>query len=258
MLALENLSVSLGGRPVLHGVSLAVAPGEVVGLIGPNGAGKSTLMRAAAGQLAHEGGARIRGEAVHAMPAIQRARLLSYLPQARTLAWAMSVADLVGLARLPWRGPFASMDAEDRAAVARALALFDLTALADRRATEMSGGELARALAARAVAQETPLLIADEPAAGLDPAHQIGMMQALRTLADAGRAVLVSLHDLTLAARWCDRVVLMDAGRIVADGRPADVLTAERLRQVFAISAHVAEIDGALAVTPLRLAGGAP
>ena len=111
-------------------------------------------------------------------------------------------------------------------------------------------------LAARAVAQETPLLIADEPAAGLDPAHQIGMMAALRAIAGTGRAVLVSLHDLTLAARWCDRIVLMDRGTIAADGRPGDVLTAARLRAVFGVTAHVGEIDGAPAVIPLHLAEG--
>ncbi len=258
MLALENLSVDLGGRPVLRDVSLSVAPGEVVGLLGPNGAGKSTLMRAAAGQLRHEGSARIGGEAVSSLDALRRARLLAYLPQARTLAWALSVADLVSLGRMPWRGPFTPAGADDREAVTRALELFDLTDLAERRATEISGGELARALAARAVAQDTPLLLADEPAAGLDPAHQIGMMRALRALARKNRAILVSLHDLTLAARWCDRVVLMQAGRIAADGPPAQVLTADRLRQVFAVSAHVGEIAGALAVTPLDLAEGGP
>lgn len=256
MLTVRDLAVSLSGRPILHGLKLSVGAGEIVGLVGPNGAGKSTLMRAAAGQLAFSGDIAVDGRPLAAFSPIERARRLAFLPQARSIAWGMTVADCVGLGRLPWRGPFARATGTDRAAVEEAMALFDVRSLAGRRADEISGGELARALAARAVAQGTPLLIADEPVAGLDPAHQIAMMTAFRSLAGKGRAIFVSMHDLTLAARWCDRIVLLSAGRIAAQGAPRDVLSPAGLRDVFGVDAHVGEIDGGLTITPLKLAEG--
>ena len=134
--------------------------------------------------------------------------------------------------------------------------LLDVDGLAERPATQLSGGEQARVLAARAVAQDTPFLIADEPASGLDPAHQISMMLAFRAVAAKGRCVLVSLHDLTLAARWCDRVVVLDGGRVAADGEPGTVLDADLLRSVYGVTAHVAYEAGKLVLAPLALSDG--
>ncbi|WP_372893575.1 ABC transporter ATP-binding protein [Rhodosalinus sp.] len=237
-LALRNLSVTLRGRDVLRDVSLSVAQGEVVGLIGPNGAGKTTLMRAALGLIPFAGESDLA-----ACPPSERARRAAWLPQAREIAWPMTVERLVTLGRLPHLGPGQSVGPEDRAAVDRALDRLGLDPFRDRAATRLSGGEQARALIARALAQETPLLLADEPIAGLDPAHQIGAMQTFAALAGEGRAVVVSLHDLGLAVRHCTRLVLLGGGRVVADGPPGEVLTPARLAEVFRIRAFHADSE---------------
>jgi len=252
-LAAENVSVTLGGRAVVRTATLALEPGALVGLVGPNGAGKSTLMRALAGLAAFDGEITFDGRPVSGMPPRERARHVSHLPQARQIGWAMTVENLVMLGRHPWMGTRPS--GQDRAIAAGAMALMDVAQLAARRATELSGGEQARVLAARAIAQDTPVLIADEPAAGLDPAHQIAMMQALRRRAAQGRAVMVSLHDLSLAARWCDRVVVMAGGAIAADG-PPDILTDTLLRDVFGISVFRAADDTGALLVPSGLSGG--
>jgi iron complex transport system ATP-binding protein len=249
LLRLSRLSASLSGRVVLDAVDLAVRPGECVGLIGPNGAGKSTLMRAALG-LIPAAGERWLGDApVGLLDARARGRRAAWLPQDREIAWPVTVRVLAGLGRAALRtGP---ETAADHAAVQGALARMDLSALADRPATALSGGERARALVARVLAQEAPLILADEPAAGLDPAHQIGLMQTFAALAGEGRGVLASLHDLGLAARWCDRLVLIDQGRIVADGPPGAVLTADLLAAVYGIRAFAAETPEGLVLQPV-------
>lgn len=253
-LTARDLRVDLAGRTVLRGVDLAVRPGEVVGLLGPNGAGKSTLMRALAGQVAHSGRVRIGERDGAALSPGERARLIAYLPQTRVIGWPMSVEKAVALGRLPWLGFGGRPGPRDEGICREAMAVMDVAALADRRATELSGGEQARVLAARAIAQDTPVLIADEPASGLDPAHQISMMAAFGSIARRGRAILVSLHDLTLAARWCDRVVLLREGMVAADGDPAAVLDAARLADVFGIRAHIARDDGRPVLAPVGLA----
>ncbi|HWK13593.1 MAG TPA: ABC transporter ATP-binding protein [Rhizobiaceae bacterium] len=252
-LATENVSVTLGGRAVVRAATLALEPGALVGLVGPNGAGKSTLMRALAGLAACDGTVTCDGRPVSGMSPRERARHVAHLPQARHIGWAMTVENLVMLGRHPWTGTRPSQ--RDRAIVAEAMALMDVTELAARRATELSGGEQARVLAARAIAQDTPVLIADEPAAGLDPAHQIAMMQALRRRAAQGRAVMVSLHDLSLAARWCDRVVVMAEGGLAADGTP-DILTDALLQDVFGISVFRAAHNGNVMLLPVDLSKG--
>jgi iron complex transport system ATP-binding protein len=257
-LVLREITVELGDRRVVGPVSLEVRAGEVVGLLGPNGAGKSTLLRALAGLAPYRGSATLDGPEIAAMTDAVRARQIAYLPQARTVGWAITVERMVDLGRLPWRR-FGSVATDgDRAIVAQAMRLTDVAALAERTATEISGGEQARALAARAIAQDTPLLLADEPAAGLDPAHQIAMMNAFRSLTMKGKTVFVSLHDLTLAARWCDRLVMLDAGMIVAEGAPVDVLTPDMLRRVFGVEALVTRVSGGLAVAPVGLSRNAP
>ncbi|WP_173932052.1 ABC transporter ATP-binding protein [Chelativorans sp. Marseille-P2723] len=272
-LEVGQLDVSLSGRQVLRGAGFSLSAGEVVGLLGPNGAGKSTLMRALAGlvtpsagsmrfggedlaALASAGSMRFGGEDLAALDPARRARILAYLPQTRTIGWRLSVRDVVSLGRLPWRRFGARPTHEDAKAVEAALKLMDIAALANRPATELSGGEQARVLAARAVAQATPLLVFDEPASGLDPAHQIMMMEALRRLGTEGRAVFVSLHDLTLAARWCDRVVMLKEGRLVAEGAPHAILTAECLSSVYGVKAHIAKAAGGMILVPTGLTRG--
>ncbi|MEM6905067.1 MAG: ABC transporter ATP-binding protein [Pseudomonadota bacterium] len=246
-LVIENLSVALGGHPVLRDVSLRVSSGECVGLLGPNGAGKSTLLRAALGLIPAQGRSSLRDLAPR-----ERAQAAAWLPQAREIAWEVTVETLVSLGRAPHRHPSMPLSPEDNAAVARALQRTGTEAFSPRIATELSGGEQARVLLARALAQETPLLLADEPIASLDPAHQISTMETFAELAAEGRMVVTALHDLGLAARWCTRLVLLDRGQVVADGPPERVLTAENLAQVYGIAAHIAEGPQGLVVQPLE------
>lgn len=245
LLTLRNLTMRRGPCPVVEDASLSVARGEFVGLIGPNGAGKTTLLRGALGLLAAEGASSLAELSPEA-----RARAASWLPQAREIAWPVTVEALVALGRLPHhdKGP---------EAVERALARMGLAGLRDRRATELSGGEQARVLIARALAQEAPLLLADEPIAGLDPAAQIAAMRVFAGLAAQGGAVLAALHDLGLAARHCTRLIVMAKGRIVADGSPREVLTPATLARVFGIRAHFAETAEGPVFQPLdTLEGG--
>ncbi|MEM6974441.1 MAG: ABC transporter ATP-binding protein [Pseudomonadota bacterium] len=245
-ITLKSLSVSLGPRRVIEGVDLEIRAGECVGLIGPNGAGKSTLMRAALGLIPAEGESNMAR-----MTPDERARHVAWLPQSREIAWALSVEKVVAIGRAPHRRPGAPLSEADRAAITASMAEMEVSAFATRPATQLSGGEQARVLLARALAQETPILMADEPIAGLDPAHQLAAMETFARLAADGRTVLCALHDLALAARWCTRLVMLDRGRIVADGPPDEVLTAERLAAVYGIVAHLDRVAGQPIVQPL-------
>ncbi|WP_436124865.1 ABC transporter ATP-binding protein [Aminobacter sp. LjRoot7] len=253
LLDVQDLTASLGNRPVLKGVSFSIMAGEFVGLIGPNGAGKSTLLRALLGLTPAEGAVALGPlDAAH-VTTKERARHMAYVAQEREIAWAVPVEMLVGLGRSPYRPSFASLGLADRNAIDTAMRKMEVDGFRDRAATELSGGEKARVLIARALAQETPLLLADEPTAGLDPLHQITLMRLFADLAAGGRSVVASLHDLGLAARWCTRLLLIDAGRIVADGTPAEVLTARTLRDVYGVEAFFGETAGGLVVQPLDL-----
>ena len=247
VLSLSNLSVSLRGRNVIRDVSLSIDEGELVGLIGPNGAGKTTLMRAALGLLPFAG-----ESSLAALSQAERARQVAWMPQAREIAWPVSVEDVVMLGRMPHmtgRRPSAA----DRERTEEALAWMELTGMRHRAATRLSGGEQARVLIARALAQDTPLLMADEPVAGLDPAHQIATMQTFARLAQSGKSTLVSLHDLSLAARHCTRIVMLGDGGLVADGPPAEVLTPERLAHVFHITAWYRDTEDGPIYQPLEV-----
>ena len=241
LLTLTNFGVRRGPFDILRGIELEVGAGEVVGIIGPNGAGKTTLMRAALGLLGATG-----RSSLAALKPRARGRAVAWLPQAREIAWPMSVERLVMLGRTPHLGSGQRPTKADTDAVDRALQRMDMEGFRERIATQLSGGEQARALIARALAQETPLLMADEPIAGLDPAHQIATMQTFASLAGEGRSVIVSLHDLGLAARHCTRLVVIGRGGIVADGAPRVVLTPDLLRDTFGISAYLQDTDEGL------------
>lgn len=245
-IVLSDLSVSLGARRVVESVDLEIGPGECVGLVGPNGAGKSTLMRAALGLVPAQGQANLARLA----PA-ERALQVAWVPQSREIAWALTVEAIVAIGRTPHRPPGAPLSDPDRKAIWEAMTQMEVAQFAKRPATQLSGGEQARVLLARALAQQTPILMADEPISGLDPAHQIAAMETVARLAADGRIVICALHDLALAARWCTRLVMLDHGRVVADGRPEHVLTAERLGAVYGIVAHLDRVDGQPIVQPL-------
>lgn len=251
-IAIEGLDVRLGGVPVLHDVSTRFAPGALVGVIGPNGAGKSTLARAMLGLVPPARGRILIDEqpsTTLSRPEI--ARRIAYLPQGQQLAWPLSVARLVALGRLPHLAPFSRLREADAAAIERAMARADVAALGGRTATELSGGERSRALLARALAVEAPVLIADEPLASLDPAHQLDVMTLLAGEARSGRLVIAVLHELTMAARFCQRLVLLSEGRLVADGPPQEVLTEARLASVYRITAWSGEAGEHRLVVPL-------
>ena len=244
VLTLNGLSVTRRRRPVLHGVRLSIGPGEFVGLIGPNGAGKSSLMEAALGLIPSTG-----TSSLAELPADRRARHAAYLPQAREIAWPISVEDLVALGRIPWPG--GGRSGMDRIATDAAIDRMGLEAFRKRTALRLSGGEQNRALIARALAQDTPLLIADEPIAGLDPAQQLACLRLFRDLAAEGRTVLASIHDLGLAARFCTRLVLLSNGRVLADG-PADrILRDDLLRRAFGITVRRVDTPDGPAILPV-------
>lgn len=251
-LTATGVTVDLGGRRVLDGVDFAVRPGELVALIGPNGAGKSTLARVLAGLLRPAGSVRLGDGDVHALPPAVRARTIAYLPQGATLAWPLTVERLVGLGRLPHLAPFSRIAAADRAAIDDAMARADVVPLRHRIATELSGGERARAFLARALAVGAPVLIADEPLAALDPGHALAVMDLLRAQTGRGVAVVAVLHELTLAARFADRLVLLDDGRVVAAGPPATVLDTGTLARVYGVTAWRGEADGRPLIVPLQ------
>jgi len=248
LLSVENLTVSRAGQPVVGGIDLTVQPGEFVGLLGPNGAGKTTLLRAALGLLPFTG-----RSSLAALPGRERARAAAFLPQSREIAWPLSVEALVALGRVPYPGAARGLSGADREAVDRAISRMGLETFRHRPTTELSGGEQARALIARVLAQEAPLLLADEPTAGLDPAAQIATMRVFAAHAAAGGAVVASLHDLGLAVRHCTRLVLLDGGRLVADGAPAEVLTPGNLARTFGIRAHFAETGDGPVFQPLDM-----
>lgn len=235
--AVENIHVARGGVDVLRGVSAAAETGALTGLIGPNGSGKSTLLNTLAGLLAPTSGrATLDGRPLADYPAQERAKRIGYMEQSPTAHWPVTVERLAALGRTPHRAAFAGETDADRAAVAAALVRADVAALRDRRADALSGGERARVMLARVLAGEPSTLLADEPAAGLDPYHQLQVMELLRDLAREGRAVMVVLHDLTLAMRFCDRLILLDRGRVAAQGDPAAVLADPAAERVFAVN----------------------
>jgi iron complex transport system ATP-binding protein len=255
----RDIAIRFGSMPLLQGVGLAVDSDEMVGLIGPNGAGKTTLLRVLANLRAPDHGAvSYGGRAAAEIGQHHLARLLAYLAQNTVVHWPVRIQTLVELGRLPHRRPFGGIDPADRAAVERALAAAGVGHLRERTLGQISAGERMRALLARALAVEADILLADEPIAALDPLHQLQTMELLRATARAGRGVIVVLHDLALAARFCDRLVLLAHGGVLAQGQPGQVLTDENIARAYGVEMARGERDGVPFLLPWRAAGKQP
>lgn len=243
----SSITVRLSGRPILEAASCRAERGRITAIIGPNGAGKSTLLRAMAGLLELESGdIEIEGQALASLQRRDRARRIAYLPQDRTVHWPLAARAIVALGRLPHGGA-----RHPDPAVESAMRAMDVLHLAERSVAHLSGGEQARVLLARALAQESGILVADEPTAGLDPAHALELFAIFERLAAEGRAVVIALHDLTLAARFCHHVVLLVAGRVAAAGAAAEILRPEPLSAAFGVSIATGSIEGVPVVIPL-------
>jgi iron complex transport system ATP-binding protein len=255
-LALVDVAVRLGPRAVLDGVGLTVAPGEVVGLLGRNGAGKTTLLRVAAGTLAPDAGSvLLDGAPLAHLGRRARARAVALVPQDTQVPFPFSVAEVVLMGRTPHLGWLGFESAHDLAIARAALDRMGIAALADRSILALSGGERQLAIVARALAQEPKLLLLDEPTAFLDLRHRLEVLAVVRELAAAGAAALVVSHDLGIAARFCDRLVLLADARVQASGAPRSVLEPGALRAAFGIEADVlAGPDGLPVVVPRALA----
>jgi iron complex transport system ATP-binding protein len=255
-IAAHGVAARFGSVTVLRDVDFAARCGEMLGLIGPNGSGKTTLLRILANlRAAQDGSVHYAGRSATEVGARELSRRIAYLAQGGDVHWPMRVEALVALGRLPHRKPFGRFDAVDRQAVEHAIAATDVGPLRSRTMSEVSGGERMRVLLARALAVEAPILLADEPTAALDPLHQLQVMELLRATTRQGRGVIVVLHDLTLAARFCDRLVLLAGGGILAQGAPHEVLTDAHVCRAYGVDVVRGEHDGTpflLPWTPTR------
>ncbi len=232
ILAAENLTLTRGGHEVVCGLSAALKPGQITAIVGPNGAGKSSLLLGLAGLLTPTAGAAmLDGASLTALHPRIRAQSIGYLPQTPDIAWDVAVENLVALGRLPWRD-------RGSGAVDAALAALDLAALRHRPVSRLSGGERARVLLARVLAGEPRWILADEPLAALDLAHQLALIAHLKSCARAGQGVVVVLHDLALAMNHADRVLVLKERRLIADGAPADALAPHVIGQGWGVTAR--------------------
>jgi len=250
---LRGVTVALGGRPVVDGVDAAAAEGEWLALIGPNGAGKTTLLRAVAGLVPFTGSIEIGGRPIEELRRSELSRLVAVVPQEPSTPPWMTVAEYVLLGRTPHLGPLAKEGRRDREAAARALARLDLLGYEERRLGTLSGGEKQRVVVARALAQEAQIILLDEPTAALDIGHQQQALELLDLLrGESGLTLVAAMHDLTLAAQYADRMVLLDAGKVAADGAPRDVLTETLIAGHYGASIDVVPVGGRIAIVPRR------
>jgi iron complex transport system ATP-binding protein len=250
-LTARGLNVTLAGRLVLNDVSLALSSGHLVALVGPNGAGKTTLLRALAGLVPSDGAIEVGGAALSSLSLRERARRFAYLPQGHVVHWPLAARDIVALGRYPHGATDpARLTPKDTEAVLRAMQATDVVEFSERRVTELSGGERSRVALARVLAVEAPVILADEPTASLDPRHQFDVMKSLRASADKGVLVIVVTHDLGLAARFADTVLVLSDGRLVSRGAPAEALSEKVMGEVFRISAYRAEYQREAVIVP--------
>lgn len=249
-------SVTFQKRQVLKTLSFEVSKPQLIGLLGPNGAGKTSLLRSLMSLIPYEGTICVKGEDLKALKAKSIARSIAYLPQERKVHWAITCSALVMLGRIPHQPKFGGPSQEDHEAVKRAMHQMGVLEFADRPFESLSGGEKARVLIARTLAQGTDIIIADEPAAGLDPAHQIEMMALFKDLVKMGKTVLVSLHDLPLASSYCDRILLMKEGEIIADAPPGEALSDPLMEKAFGISVRTLNEEGQTLVIPAGIRRG--
>lgn len=241
LLSANSLSLSYNGHNVVEGFNLSIPKRTIVGLVGPNGSGKTTILRALAGLIEPRAGtALVQGKHASRLDKRLRARKIGWVPQQESAAWPLTVAEVVRLGRAPHRGWLMPFTAEDMDIVEHALARADLLALKHRPVNKLSGGEFQRVLIARVLAQEPEALLLDEPTASLDIHHQIQVLDLVRGLVhEKGLSVVMAIHDLNLAVRYCDRLVLLDRGRQVSAGTPEEVLTPENLHAVFGVNARL-------------------
>jgi len=250
---LRGVTVELGGRPVVDALDAVIEQGEWVALIGPNGAGKTTLLRAIARLVPYRGEIALGGRSSAELGRSELARLVAVVPQEPSTPPWMTVAEYVLLGRTPHLGPLAKEGARDRDAAARALTRLDLIPFLERRLGTLSGGEKQRVVVARALAQEASIVLLDEPTAALDIGHQqqaLDLLDGLR--AESGLTLVAAMHDLTLAAQYAERMLLLNAGRLVADGTPVDVLTEASIEQHYGASIDIVPVGNRIAIVPRR------
>ena len=256
MIALRDVVVRYprATSAAVDGISLSAAAGAITAVVGPNGSGKSTLVRAMLRRLDFSGAIEVGGASVHALAPRELARRVAVVPQRETPAFPLPVRDLVALGRYPHASGLASWSAGDGVAVERALEAAGIADLADRSSEDLSGGEWQRARIARALAQEAPALVLDEPTTFLDVAHEMAVFELLHRLARTGTAILLVSHQLNLVARFADRMVLLHHGRIAAAGAPSDVMRGDILERVYEWPLVVTRDPaiGAPALVPLR------
>ena len=247
LLTIDELSVKIGSSPILNSITLELQGGQIIGLMGANGSGKSTLLKAIASLIPHSGKICLRGQSIEKLSSTARAKTIGYLGQSQLPFWSLSVRDFVALGRLPLRDRNKN---DGKKILEKSMLECDLADLSDRSVTQLSGGELARARIARVIAGEPTLLLLDEPIAGLDPLHQLEIMHLLQDKVSEGLTVFLVLHDLSLAARFTNRLILLKEGGILVEGPTALVLNSANLAEAFKINSRYCVTDGIPYVVP--------